>query len=193
MIAIIKYNAGNIGSVKNALNRLGYECVITDKGDEINNAEKVIFPGVGHAASAMSFLREKKLDKVILNLKQPILGICLGQQLLCKYSEEGNVEGLGIFNCKVKKFPSLDIIPHIGWNNLKLKKESFLLQNISENDDVYFVHNYYCEICEDTIATCDYIVPFSAVMQKDNFFATQFHPEKSGEVGDRILKNFLQL
>jgi glutamine amidotransferase len=192
MIAIIKYNAGNISSVKNAIERLNYECIITDDKKLIEKADKVIFPGVGEASSAMKYLKEKNLDKLITSLKQPFLGICLGQQLMCEFSEEGNVECLGIFDVKVKKFPQNDIVPHMGWNNLRSIK-SPIFNEINENDDVYFVHSYYCEISEYTTAICDYILPFSAAMQKDNFYATQFHPEKSGIVGEKILKNFLML
>ncbi|MEO5905171.1 MAG: imidazole glycerol phosphate synthase subunit HisH [Saprospiraceae bacterium] len=192
MIVIVKYNAGNITSVKNAVERLGYECAVTDDVEEILVAEKVIFPGVGEASSAMNYLKQRQMDNLIRSLKQPVLGICLGQQLLCNHSEEGDVTCLGIFNASVKKFPSLDIVPHMGWNNLQNLK-SPLLEGVSENDDVYFVHSYYSEVCEDTTATCDYIVPFSAVMQKDNFYSTQFHPEKSANVGERILRNFLKL
>lgn len=192
MIAIIKYNAGNITSVKNAVERLGFECVITDNPDEIRRADKVILPGVGEASSTMKYLNEKNLSQVIKSLLQPTLGICLGLQLLCKHSEEGNTDCLGIFNANVKRFPPLDIIPHIGWNNLSNVK-SPLFSDFGEEDTVYFVHSYYAEICAQTIATCDYILPFSAAMQQDNFFATQFHPEKSGSVGERILLNFLKL
>lgn len=192
MIAIIKYNAGNITSVKNAVERLGFECIVTDVEQEIRQAEKVIFPGVGEASSAMNYLKEKQLDSIIKTLTQPVLGICLGQQLMCKFSEEGNTDCLSIFDVNVKKFPPLEIVPHMGWNNIQLHSESVLLNGISENDNVYFVHSYYCEVSENTVATCDYILPFSAVMQKNNFYATQFHPEKSASVGERILLNFLK-
>jgi imidazole glycerol-phosphate synthase subunit HisH len=190
MIAIIKYNAGNITSVKNAIERLGFECIVTDDEQQIRSAEKVIFPGVGEASSAMNYLRERQLDKLITSLTQPVLGICLGQQLMCKFSEEGNTNCLGIFDVQVKKFPSSDIVPHMGWNSLT-KLNSPLFNGINESNDVYFVHSYYCEISTYTIAECDYILPFSAAMQKDNFYATQFHPEKSANVGELILKNFL--
>jgi len=192
MIAIIKYNAGNVASVKNALNRLGANCVITDSIEEITKADKVIFPGVGEASSAMKHLIQFKLDDVIKNLKQPLLGICLGQQLMCSFSEEGNTNCLGIFDAKVKKLPANEIIPHMGWNSLKEIK-SKLLKGITETDDVYFVHNYYTEINQYTTSICDYILPFTATMEKNNFFAAQFHPEKSADVGDKILINFLNL
>ena len=192
MIAIIKYNAGNIKSVENALNRLGYKCMVTDDEETIRKAEKVIFPGVGEASSAMQYLKEHKLDILIKSLKQPTLGICLGQQLMCSYSEEGDTTCLGIFDAKVKKFPPEDLVPHMGWNNLENLKGP-LLYGISEHDNVYFVHSYYAELSQETIATCNYILPFGAAMQKNNFYATQFHPEKSAAVGERILKNFLEL
>lgn len=193
MIALINYNAGNITSVKNAIERLGFSCLITDNANEIRSAAKVIFPGVGEASSAMTYLKAKGLDQVICSLTQPVLGICLGQQLLCQFSEEGNTECLGIFPVLVKKFPPLDIVPHMGWNTLQMNGRSPLLNGIQEDDDVYFVHSYYCEPSNYSLATCDYILPFSAAMQKDNFYATQFHPEKSAGIGERILLNFLEL
>jgi imidazole glycerol-phosphate synthase subunit HisH len=192
MIAIIKYNAGNISSVKNALTRLGYESIITSDSEEILNAEKVIFPGVGEASSAMKYLNERNLDKTILSIKKPMLGICLGQQLMCTYSEEGSTQCLGIFNTKVKKFPNTELVPHMGWNNFsKVKGELF--NGLEHTNNVYFVHSYYAEVNEQTTAVCDYIKPFSAAMQRDNFYATQFHPEKSADIGEQILKNFLDL
>ena len=192
MIAIIKYNAGNISSVKNALTRLGYESIITGDSEEILNADKVIFPGVGEASSAMKYLNERNLDKTILSIKKPMLGICLGQQLMCSYSEEGSTQCLGIFNTKVKKFPNTELVPHMGWNNFsKVKGELF--NGLENTNNVYFVHSYYAEINEQTTAVCDYIKPFSAAMQRDNFYATQFHPEKSADIGEQILKNFLNL
>ena len=190
MIAIIKYNAGNITSVENALNRLGYKAVITEDENTIRNASKVIFPGVGEASTAMKYLREKKLDILLKSLTQPVLGICLGLQLMCKYSEENDTECLGIFDTDCKLFPPTEIVPHMGWNNID-RKENELLQGVTSESNFYFVHSYYASICESTIATCDYINPFSAVMQKNNFYATQFHPEKSASDGERILKNFL--
>jgi len=193
MIAIIKYNAGNIRSVQNALTRLGYESIITDNPEEIKSADKVIFPGVGEASSAMQYLKERKLDKLIISLKQPVLGICLGLQLLCTFSEEGNTKCLGIFDTQTKQFPPKEKVPHMGWNNFSKLKSVNLLENLTLNDDVYYVHGYYAEVCENTAAACNYILPFSSVMQKDNFYAMQFHPEKSASVGEQLLKNFLTL
>ena len=192
MIAIIKYNAGNIRSVQNALNRLGYESIITDDPDRIRAASKVIFPGVGEASTAMKYLQKKRLDEVIKSLKQPVLGICLGLQLMCKWTEENDTSCLGIFDLMVKKFPPNDIVPQMGWNNFKTLKGK-LFDGINANDDVYFVHSFYAEVGSDTTAVTDYILPFSAAVQKDNFYATQFHPEKSADVGEQILKNFLVL
>ena len=192
MIAIIKYNAGNISSVQNALSRLGNKSIITDDANEILSADKVIFPGVGEASSAMKYLTEKGLDKVIISVKNPMLGICLGLQLMCNYSEEGNTRCLGLFNTGVKKFTPKDKVPHMGWNNFSDIKGS-LFKGIRPNNDVYYVHSYFAEINEQTIATCYYINSFSTAMQNDNFYATQFHPEKSAVVGEIILKNFLEL
>jgi imidazole glycerol-phosphate synthase subunit HisH len=192
MIAIIKYNAGNIKSVQNALTRLGYNSMITEDPLELLNADKVIFPGVGEASSAMLYLKERGLDKTIISLKQPVLGICLGLQLMCRYSDEGDTKCLEIFNTDVKLFPPVDKIPHMGWNNfLTIKGDIF--KGLTIEDDLYYVHSYYPEISSCTLATCDYILPFSAAMQKDNFYATQFHPEKSAETGEKILRNFLEL
>ncbi len=192
MIAIIKYNAGNISSVKNALTRLGYKSIITDDADEILSADKIILPGVGEASSAMKHLTEKGLDKIILSIKKPILGICLGLHLMCDSSEEGDVKCLGVFDAKVRKFPPEDKVPHMGWSNF-LNISGILFDNIKSSDDVYYVHSYYAEIDKQTTAVCNYIQPISAAMQKDNFYATQFHPEKSADVGEQILKNFLEL
>lgn len=194
-VAIIKYNAGNIFSVLYALKRIGIEAIVSDDFDTIRNADKVIFPGVGEASSAMAYLKEKGLDKLIISLKQPVLGICIGEQLMCKYSEEGNVDCLGIFDVDVKKFdnsaqPEMKI-PHMGWNTIKAN-DNPLLKGI-DGKFVYFVHSYYAPICSHTIATCNYITPYSAALHKDNFYATQFHPEKSGDVGELILKNFIEL
>jgi glutamine amidotransferase len=192
MIAIVKYNAGNIKSVQNALTRLGYKSLITDDPEELKNAEKVIFPGVGEAGSAMKYLRERELDRLLLSLKQPVLGICLGLQLMCRYTEESDTTCLGIFDAGVRLFPPLDKIPHMGWNDfLTIKGELF--RGININEDVYYVHSYYAEICSSTSATCEYIVPFSSAMSRDNFHATQFHPEKSAGTGEKILRNFLGL
>ena len=192
MIAILKYNAGNIQSVKNAVERLGFSCIVTDDENELKSADKVIFPGVGEASSAMKYLKERKLDQIIKNLKQPVLGICLGQQLMCNYSEEGNTKCLEIFDVNVKKFEAKEKVPHMGWNNLR-KKKSELFNGISSETDFYFVHSYYAEIGENTTSVCDYINPFTASMQKDNFYATQFHPEKSSKIGEQLLLNFLKL
>jgi glutamine amidotransferase len=192
MITIVKYNAGNITSVQNAVERLGYLCVVTDNKTLLQQAEKVIFPGVGEASSAMKYLKEKELDEVIKNLKQPVLGICLGQQLLCQFSEEGNTQCLGIFEASVKKFDPKLKVPHMGWNNIS-GLNSELYDGISSETDFYFVHSYYAEISQETTAFCDYVVPFSASMQKDNFYATQFHPEKSSSAGEQLLLNFLKL
>ncbi|MFK7809654.1 MAG: imidazole glycerol phosphate synthase subunit HisH [Saprospiraceae bacterium] len=192
MIAIVKYNAGNIRSVQNALNRLSYNNTITDDPEMLKKADKVIFPGVGEASTAMRYLKEKGLDELIPELKQPVLGICLGLQLMCQYSEEGNTKCLGIFDSVVKKFPAKEIVPHMGWNNFSELK-SPLFKGLQVADNVYYVHSYFADISEQTIAVCNYIHPFSAALQKDNFYATQFHPEKSASVGELILKNFLEL
>ena len=189
MIAIVKYNAGNIKSVENALLRLGYKCVVTDDEKTLLEADKVIFPGVGEAKSAMEYLHDKGLDQVILNLTQPVLGICLGLQLMCSESEEGNTKCLGIFKNKVRRFEEKDPVPHMGWNNIKpIKGELF--KGIDIDNDTYFVHSFYAELSEDTSATCEYITEFSASLEKNNFYATQFHPEKSADIGEKILKNF---
>ena len=192
MIAILKYNAGNIKSVENALLRLGYDCVVTDDKTTLLEADKVIFPGVGEAKSAMRYLKNKGLDQVILNLKQPVLGICLGLQLMCSESEEGNTRCLGIFKNKVLRFEETDLVPHMGWNNINRFKGE-LFEGIESDADTYFVHSYYAELSEETAAICEYIVPFSASLEKKNFYATQFHPEKSAGIGQKILKNFLEL
>jgi len=192
MIAILKYNAGNIQSVKNAVSRLGYESIVTDSREEILKAGKIIIPGVGEAASAMRYLKEKGLDRLILSLRQPVLGICLGLHLMCRYSEEGATDCLGIFDSEVKRFPPAGKVPHMGWNSFSgIRGELF--RGVEASEDVYYVHSYYAEISEYTSASCDYIVPFSAAMQRDNYFALQFHPEKSADTGVKILSNFLEL
>ncbi|MFN5310014.1 MAG: imidazole glycerol phosphate synthase subunit HisH [Candidatus Kapaibacterium sp.] len=193
MIAIIEYNAGNITSVKNAVERLGFECIITNVHEKILEANHVIFPGVGEAKSAMKYLKEKHLDILISSLTQPVLGICLGQQLLCQFSEEGSTECLGIFDAKVKRFPPSYIVPHMGWNGINRFQSEHLFKDIVENADLYFIHSYYCELSPHTVAESDYILRFSAAMNKNNFYATQFHPEKSSFIGEKILKNFLLL
>jgi glutamine amidotransferase len=192
MIAILKYNAGNIQSVRNALNQLGTNSMVTDDPDEILTADKVIIPGVGEASSAMNYLIDRKLDTVILSLKQPVLGICLGLQLMCSISDEGFTRCLGIFDAAVKKFPPFDKVPHMGWNNFSALKGR-LFRGVKADEDVYYVHSYYAEITDYTSAICDYVLSFSAAMHKDNFYAVQFHPEKSAETGKKILKNFLEL
>ncbi len=195
MIAIVKYNAGNVMSVQYALKRLGYNAVVTDDHNELNNADKVIFPGVGNAYAAMQNLNEKKLDEVIKKLTQPVLGICVGMQLLCNHSEENDTECLNIIDLQVKKFSSKQIdykIPQMGWNTISDLK-SVLLEGIKENAFVYYVHSYYAEHGLETVATTDYILPYSAVIEKRNFYGVQFHAEKSAAVGDRILLNFLNM
>lgn len=195
-VAIVKYNAGNVLSVVNALRRLGIEPQITDSAKELASADKVIFPGQGEASSTMAYLREHGLDRVIKSLRQPVLGICIGQQLLCKNSEEGGgTECLGVFDADVRLFRPArheDKVPAMGWNALTGLK-SRLFDGMAEGDYVYFVHSYYVPVCAETIATSEHIQPYSAALGKDNFYATQFHPEKSGSVGERILKNFLSL
>ena len=188
-IVIIQYNAGNIQSVLYALERLGVQAMVTDNVELIQKADKVIFPGVGEASTAMHYLKERGLDSVIQNLKQPVFGICLGMQLLCKFSEEGGTPCLGIIEETVKLFNPTMKVPHMGWNGNSGKNAVF---NNGENQ-VYYVHSYYVPVNQYTVETCDYITPFSASIQKDNFYACQYHPEKSGKVGEQILKNFLAL
>ncbi len=192
MIAILKYNAGNIRSVQNAVSRLGYNSIITDDESQIRSAEKVIFPGVGEAGSAMNYLKDRKLDNLILSLQQPVLGICLGLQLMCSHSEESDTRCLNIFDTNVRMFPKVDKVPHMGWNNF-ISVSGDLFRGISAIDNVYFVHSYYAELSSCTSAICEYILSFSAAMQRDNFYATQFHPEKSAGKGEQILRNFLEL
>ena len=194
-VAVVKYNAGNIYSVIHALQRLGVTPVLTDNPEELQKADKVLFPGQGEASNAMRYLKEHNLDNVIRDLKNPILGICIGQQLMCRHSEEGNTDCLGIFDVDVLKFQPQrheDKVPHMGWNQLE-NPTSDLFKGFTEGEFVYFVHSFYVPVCENTIATTNYILPFSAALHKDNFYATQFHPEKSGSVGERIIKNFLEL
>lgn len=191
-VAIIKYNAGNIRSVDFALQRLGVEAAITDDHEEIRQAGKVIFPGVGEASTTMKYLRERGLDTLIRELKQPVLGICLGLQLMCAHSEEGETDCIGIFDLNVKKFEPRLKVPHMGWNSLEDLNGRLFAKEL-EGEFVYFVHSYYAPCGVNTSAVTDYINPFSAALEKDNFFATQFHPEKSGPVGEKILKKFLEL
>ena len=207
-VAIVKYNAGNVYSVVNALRRLGVEPLLTDDPQQLRQADRVLFPGQGEAAGAMAYLRQRGLDEVIRSLTQPVLGICIGQQLLCRHSEEGDVDCLGIFDAEVRRFRPTrheDKVPCMGWNMIapapsSQGEENTLFRglfpspgNLEGLPYVYFVHSYYVPVCEDTIATADYVQPYSAAMHKDNFYACQFHPEKSGSVGERILRNFLEM
>lgn len=194
-VAVVKYNAGNIFSVLHTLRRLGVEPVLTDDVQTLQEADRIIFPGQGEASGAMAYLRQHHLDEVIVRLTQPFLGICIGQQLMCRHSEEGDVDCLGLFPLEVKRFhPSEqhEKVPHMGWNQLYDLKTP-LMKGLSEQDFAYFVHSFYVPVSEFTIATTDYIHPFSAALHSDNFYATQFHPEKSGDVGERIIRNFLEL
>jgi len=193
-VAIVKYNAGNTHSVYLALQRLGIEAITTDEAELLKSADKVIFPGVGEASTAMNYLKERNLDNVLKELKQPVLGICLGMQLMCKHSEEGNTETFGIFNNVVRRFTSsTDKIPHMGWNNISLNP-SPLFNDVSNDEYFYFVHSYYAEASNETKAVCQYAgIEFSAALQKDNFYGVQFHPEKSSDQGAKLLKNFIEL
>ncbi|MGF1638727.1 MAG: imidazole glycerol phosphate synthase subunit HisH [Cyclobacteriaceae bacterium] len=191
-IVIIKYNAGNVVSVTNALNRLGIEPILSDDPEVIKKADKVIFPGVGEASTAMNYLKKHGLHTLLPELTQPFLGICLGLQLMCRHSEENNTDCLHIFKTDVRKFPAQDKVPHMGWNKI-ICKPSPLLKGIAEDGYIYFVHSYYAEIGAETLASSNYIVPFSAVLQKDNFYAVQGHPEKSGNTGNTLLQNFINL
>lgn len=194
-VAVVKYNAGNIRSVDYALKRLGIEAVITADKEILQSADKVIFPGVGEAETTMNHLKATGLDELIKNLRQPVFGICLGMQLMCRYSEEGEVDCLNIFDVDVKRFVPQkheDKVPHMGWNTIG-KTNSKLFEGFTEPEFVYFVHSFYVPVCDFTAAETDYIHPFSAALHKDNFYATQFHPEKSGKTGEKILKNFLDL
>ena len=193
-VAIVKYNAGNIFSVVNTLKRLGVEPLLTDDAEELHKADRVIFPGQGEARGAMEYLKARKLDELIRSLQQPVLGICVGQQLLCRHSEEGDTDCIGVFDAEVKRFsPNRheEKVPCMGWNRL-YDTSSPLMKGL-EQQYVYFVHSFYVPLCPETIATADYITPYSAALHKDNFYATQFHPEKSGDAGEQILKNFLDL
>lgn len=201
-VVIIDYKAGNIRSVDFALQRLGINATVSADKEILQSADKVIFPGVGHAQAAMLQLKKANLDTFIPTLKQPVLGICLGMQLLCLHTEEGNTKGLGIFDTKVKAFQPhhpTNKVPHMGWNATENLKgclfDSTFFNKVKENNlpQFYFVHSYYAELCQDTVATCDYILPFSAVLQKNNFYAAQFHPEKSAEAGEELLKNFFKV
>ncbi len=215
-VAIVKYNAGNIYSVVNALKRLGIEPMLTDDAEQLMKADRVLFPGQGEASGAMEYLKARRLDEVIRSLKQPVLGICIGQQLLCRHSEEGDVDCIGIFDADVRRFQPQrheDKVPCMGWNKLSLPPtppegkgvENALFKGLLDTSHpslweglgvgcyVYFVHSYYVPVCNETIATAHYILPYSAAMHKDNFYTCQFHPEKSGRVGEQIIKNFLAL
>ena len=193
-VAIVKYNAGNIYSVENALRRLGIEPVLTDEAEQLQKADRVPFPGQGNARTTMDYLREHHLDQLIRDLRQPVLGICVGQQLLCRHSEEGDVDCIGIFPVDVKRFcPQRheDKVPAMGWNALTGLK-SPLFKGLHDGDFTYFIHSYYVPLCDETIATANYILPYSAALHRDNFWSVQFHPEKSGRVGEQILKNFIE-
>lgn len=192
-IAIVKYNAGNLYSVVNAFRRLGVEPVITDDAERIAKADKVVFPGQGSAQTTMAYLRANKMDELIRGLRQPVLGICVGQQLLCRHSEEGNVDCIGVFPADVRRFrPTCheEKVPAMGWQALH-QPVSPLFAGVEDGSFVYFIHSYYVPLCPCTIAQADYILPYSAALHKDNFWTTQFHPEKSGKVGEQILRNFL--
>ncbi len=191
-IAIIKYNAGNIRSVDFALRRMGYDPVITNDHSLLKNADKVIFPGVGEAGTTMKYLRDNGLDKLIRELKQPVLGICLGLQLLCSFSEEADTECIGVFDVIVKKFYAKEKVPHIGWNDIH-NVSAKVLQEGMDGQYFYFVHSYYAPVCSYTAAITNYINPFSSILERDNFFATQFHPEKSGIKGEELLKTFISI
>lgn len=193
MIAIIKYNAGNCTSVLNAINKLGYDAVVTDDVNKIRSAEKVILPGVGNAKPAMEYLESRGLSEVIQHLKQPFLGICLGLQLMCETTEEENTKCMGIFPVQVKKFDTELPVPHMGWNTFEALKKDPVLKHIEASDDCYYVHSYYVESNQNSIAKCNYSVSFGSILRKNNFIGMQFHPEKSGSIGAQLLKNFLEL
>ena len=194
-VAIVKYNAGNIGSVENAVRRMGIEPIVTDNVEKIQSADRVIFPGQGEAHSTMEYLKAHRLDEVIVGLKQPVLGICIGMQLLCRHSEEQDTDCLGVFDVDVKRFipqQHEDKVPQMGWNMIEDTK-TVLFKGFEKFEFVYFIHSFYVPTCDWTIATTNYIQPYSSALHKDNFYTTQFHPEKSGKVGERILKNFIEL
>ena len=190
-IAIIDYGAGNVQSVLFALERLGYKGIVTNDHEYIKSADKIIFPGVGEASSAMKRLKESGLDILIPTLRQPVLGICLGMQLLCKFSEEGNTDGLCIFNVQAKRFPNKVKVPQMGWNTV-FNLKSPLFEGIPQNEHMYLVHSYYVSVCNETIATTEYGFEYATALQKDNFYGVQFHPEKSGKAGEKLLLNFLE-
>jgi glutamine amidotransferase len=191
-IVIINYGAGNIQSIMFAIERLGYKAVLSNNPDEIKAADKVIFPGVGEASYAMKMLQESGLDVLIPTLKQPVFGICLGMQLMCNFSEEGDTKGLGIFDVDVVKFSSKVKVPQMGWNTIYNLK-SDLFKGIAEDEYMYLVHSYYAPLCAETIATTNYELEYSSALENDNFYGTQFHPEKSGDIGEQILANFINL
>lgn len=191
-LSIVNYGAGNIKSIQFAFQRLGYEAVLTENPQEIITADKVIFPGVGEASSAMKMLKQSGLDVLIPELKQPVLGICLGMQLMCNHTEEGDIKGLGIFNVDVKRFSNSVKVPQMGWNTIKNLK-SDLFKDIKDEEYMYLVHSYYAENCDEAIATSDYELEYASALENANFFGVQFHPEKSGKVGERLLQNFLDL
>ncbi|MBQ2129415.1 MAG: imidazole glycerol phosphate synthase subunit HisH [Prevotella sp.] len=194
-VAIVKYNAGNIYSVVNALKRLGVAPVLTDKAELLQKADRVLFPGQGEASGAMAYLKERRLDEVIRSLRQPVLGICIGQQLLCRHSEEGDTDCIGVFDAEVKRFRPQhheDKVPCMGWNIIK-DKGCALFKGLGDMPYVYFVHSFYVPQCQETAAVAEYILPYSAAMHRDNFYSCQFHPEKSGHVGEQILRNFLDI
>ncbi len=193
-IAIIKYNAGNVQSVMYALDRIGMKYQWTDDETVIRSADKVIFPGVGEASTAMAYLREKGLDQLIPTLKQPVLATCIGMQLLCRDSEENNTTCMGVFDVSVKRFVSADLkIPHVGWNSIQASGENILMEGLKKEEYMYFVHSFYAPVNPYTTAICDYVQPFSAMLQKDNFYAAQFHAEISGMAGQKIIQNFLAI
>ncbi len=194
-VAIVKYNAGNIGSVENAVRRMGIEPIVTDDVEKIQKADRVIFPGQGEAHSTMAYLQAHRLDEMIVGLKQPVLGICIGMQLLCRHSEEQDTDCLGVFDVDVKRFipqQHENKVPQMGWNTIEDTKTT-LFEGFDKPEFVYFIHSFYVPTCDWTIATTNYIQPYSSALHKDNFYATQFHPEKSGQVGEKILKNFIEL